>query len=116
MYLRVEYFDQNFSFASCLPRDGKAVRVLKSLENNLDWYLIRLNRPVEYENIQYSHFLLASRHKGCYIGDNKPVDVFILLVPSTHVNITDGFSFKQFNLVAWGTASVIPDQPLTNGN
>ena len=113
MYLRIEYYDQNFSFASCLPRDGKVIQILKSSESDLDWYLLDLIRPILYNNSQYRHLLLASRDKAHFIGDDKPVHVFIRLVPSE--NIANGFSYKQYQLVAWGIANLIPDQPLVNG-
>lgn len=116
MYLHIDYGDQNERFASCLPRDGKVVSKPLCSDSKLDWYLVRLDKDIEYNGVLYSHFLLASRWKGYFIGDNQPVPVFILLVPPDQSVIPDGFSYNQFHFVAWGTASVIPDQSLTNGN
>ena len=115
MYLRIEYADHNERFAPYLPRDGKVVRKPKCSDSNLDWYLVRLNRNLEYNNLEYSHLLLASREERRAIGSDQPVNVYILLVPSAQSDVLDGFSYNQFLHIAWGMASVIPDNSESNG-
>ena len=113
MYLRIEYSDHNESFASCLPRDGKVVSKPKCMDSNLDWHLLRLNKLIIYRDAEYSHLLIASRWKHHAIGEDKPVSVFILLVPTADPNVPNEFSYQQYPFVAWGIATLIPD---TNGD
>jgi hypothetical protein len=49
MRLRVEYADQNESFASYLPRTGQTVRSFTSDKGTVGWLLLRLDEPFEYQ-------------------------------------------------------------------
>ena len=107
MRLRVEYFDQNESFAAQLPREGVVVAQPKSGDSDLSWYLVRLDAPVTYEHAVYTHVLLASRWDGHPLVGPEPTSVFILLVPPPHTSVVDGFSHKRYLHVAWGMSSVV---------
>ena len=47
MRLRIEYFDQNESFAPFLPRAGRVVAELSSTDGATDWFLLKLDEPFE---------------------------------------------------------------------
>jgi hypothetical protein len=81
MRLRIEYSDQNESFAAQLPREGVVVAQPRSSDSDLSWYLLSLDAPVTYEHAAYTHVLLASRWYGHRLGGAEPTPVFILLVP-----------------------------------
>jgi len=107
MRLRIEYFDQNESFAPELPREGAVVARPRSSDSQLSWHLVRLDVPITYEQVAYTHLLLASRWEGCPIGGSESTSVFILLVPPATSSVADGFSHKHYPHVAWGMAYVV---------
>ena len=107
MRLRIEYLDQNESFAAQLPREGVVVAQPTSSDSELSWYLVRLDAPVTYQQAAYTHLLLASRWKGHPLGAPEPTSVFILLVPQSEAMVANGFSHKRYLHVAWGTSSVV---------
>lgn len=99
--LRIEYFDQNDSFASQLPRHGTVEQELAFSDSAGPWYFVRLDAPVLYEEQSYSHLLLMSRCEGFQIGRQNETPVFMLLVPPGMVPKPDQ-SRTQFVHVAWG--------------
>jgi hypothetical protein len=105
MRLRLEYGDQNESFAKVLPVAGLVARKLRSKDGG-EWILFQLDVPTTYEGIPYEYFLLRSRWLGMEIGDAKPTSVFILLV-ADHNEAQDGFDVHGFPHVAWGMAHVL---------
>jgi hypothetical protein len=105
MRLRLEYYDQNESFAKVLPLLGTVARRLRS-KNGGEWVLFRLDAPAIYEGTPYEYFLLGSRWQGMGIGSEKPTSVFILLVADQGV-AQDGFDVHSFPHVAWGTTQVL---------
>jgi len=107
MRLRIEYFDQNESFAKQLPREGLVVAKPKSGDSALPWHLVQLDAPVVYEQTEHTLVLLAARWEGYPIGGTEPASVFILLVPPSISTVTDGFSHKQFPHIAWGVCHVV---------
>jgi len=107
MRLRIEYFDQNESFAALLPREGVVVSNPRCADSPLAWHLLRLDVPLSYDGAEYSHFLIASRWEGQPIGEDTATSVLILLVPSVAAAVSDGFSRKQFAHVAWGMAHIV---------
>ena len=68
--VRLEYFDQNESFAPCLPREGAILKRVAT-SNVDDWYLVELDQPIEYQIkigdpykyklVETSHLLIRSR-------------------------------------------------------
>ena len=102
--LRIEYFDQNESFAGQLPRLGVIEEELAFTDSTGPWYLVRLDATVSYGEQSYSRLLLMSRWEGYQIGGTEETSVFILLVPeSVAPNVHQ--SHKQFVHVAWGMVS-----------
>jgi hypothetical protein len=63
MKLEVKYFDQNEDFASLLPRSGSVEATPSCSDSSHTWYFLCLDEPLVYEDMKYSHFLLASRGK-----------------------------------------------------
>jgi hypothetical protein len=100
MRVRLDYFDQNESFAALLPREGTIERFLSSADGG-KWALFRLDAPAEYEGKSYDYFLLRSRWAGYEIGGPAPASVFILLVDDGS-KLGAGFNVKEFEHVAWG--------------
>lgn len=107
MRLRIEYCDQDGSFAAQLPREGTVVAHPTSCDWQLSWYLVHLDAPVTYEQFDYTHLLLASRWDGHAVDGPEPTSVFLLLVPPSHGTVADGFTYKDFLPVAWGMSHVV---------
>jgi len=107
MRLRIEYFDQNESFAAQLPREGVVVAQPRSGDSELSWHLLHLDTPVTYEHAVYTHVLLASRWASHPLGGSEPTSVFILLVPQSQAMVADGFSHKRYLHVAWGMSCAV---------
>ncbi len=107
MRLRIEYFDQNESFAKQLPREGLVVAAPQSCDSPLHWHLVQLDAPVVYEQVEHTLLLLAARWEGYPIGSTEPTSVFILLVPPSSSAVTDGFSHRHFPHIAWGMCHVV---------
>jgi hypothetical protein len=47
--LKIEYDDQNESFAPLLPRRGVIMRQLRAEQDVDDWFLIKLDIPFDYQ-------------------------------------------------------------------
>ncbi len=100
MRLRLEYFDQNESFAPLLPRMGSVERFVQSRDSRR-WVLLRFDEALEYKNCNYARCLLQSRWKGYEIAGEEMTSVFILLVGDEQ-DVSEGFEVKDFYHVAWG--------------
>jgi hypothetical protein len=121
MRLRIEYFDQNESFAPFLPREGRVVAELSSTGGATDWYLLKLDEPFEYQTtrgalpgspwrlVRVSHFLIRSRWQDHRVGGVAPTSVFILIVDEESVPGTSTISVEDYEHVAWGMCHVEPD-------
>lgn len=107
MRLQITYHDQNDGFGRLLPRTGVVESTPACSDDAHRWFLIRLDAPIEYEGVAYSHFLVASRWRGRDVGEPEPTSVFLLLVPASHGPVGDGFSPKEFPFVAWGMARIL---------
>ena len=113
---RVDYADQNESFAPLLPRSGELTRKLTDVHGNPDWFLLQLDEPLEYQLktgdpyrfrlLKVSRFLLRSRWQGHGIGESEPTSVFILLVEDGEGDVPDRFDPSAYTHVAWGTCFV----------
>ena len=106
MRLRIEYYDHNEAFAQLLPREGTVEDIPEASDSRHRWHLLRLDSPINYDGMHYTHFLVASRWHGKAIGDQEPTSVFVLLVPADS-KPRAGFSYKQFMHVAWGMAHAL---------
>jgi hypothetical protein len=100
MRARLDYFDQNETFAALLPREGTIERFLSSADGG-KWGLFHLDAPPAYEGKSYDYFLLRSRWAGYEIGGPEATSVFVLLVDDV-AKVQDGFNVKEFEHVAWG--------------
>src|SRR2546426_9672707 len=121
MRLRIEYFDQNESFAPFLPRAGRVVAELSSTDGATDWFLLKLDEPFEYQITsgappgsgwrlaRVSHFLIRSRWQDHKVGDVAPTSVFVLIVDEESVPSASTVSVEGYEHVAWGMCHVEPD-------
>jgi hypothetical protein len=110
--LTVEYFDQNESFKSLLPRSGCIVREVSLEDWGAGWYLLELDEPFDYQHkvaepyvfkeMRISHLLIKSRWEGFEIGGAEPTSVFVLLVPDIAALEKGNISSKDFIHVCWG--------------
>jgi hypothetical protein len=100
MRLQLDYFDQNESFGSLLPRSGTVERFLKSSDGGT-WALFRFDNAIEYRNRRYDQCLLKSRWEGFDIGSKDETSVFILLVDDGQ-DVPEQFEVKSYFHVAWG--------------
>ena len=105
MRLRLEYFDQNETFAKLLPQEGRVDRVVSSREGQR-WVLFQFDRSVTYEGRNYDHVLLRSRWSGQELSEQESTSVFIVLVEDL-ARVTDGLAIDAFSHVAWGTVSIL---------
>lgn len=109
--VRLEYSDQNESFAPCLPREGTILKRIAS-SNVDDWYLVGLDQPIEYQIkvgepykfklVETSHLLIRSRWADHAIGDDEPTSVFLLLVEPEQLPLSTPLDIEQYHHVAWG--------------
>lgn len=114
MRLRIEYYDQNESFATLLPRLGSVSATYFDANGGGPWLLLDLDEPLQYqlkvgEPFQYlvmkvDAFLIRSRWQGREVGDSEGVSVFILLVEEGSHPTSSVIDPKAYIHVAWGTA------------
>jgi hypothetical protein len=112
MRLRVEYSDQNESFARYLPRVGQTTGSFTSDAGTSGWFLLELDEPFEYQlkvgeafrvrEIVVTHSLLRSRWAGHDIGGAKPTSVFVLLVEEGAVPLKGPVHVEDYVHIAWG--------------
>jgi hypothetical protein len=112
MRLRVEYSDQNESFARYLPRVGQTTRSFTSDAGTPGWFLFELDEAFEYQlkvgeafrfcEIVVTHFLLRSRWAGYDIGGAAPTSVFILLVEEGALPLKGPIHVEDYVHIAWG--------------
>jgi len=100
-HLRIEYLDQNESFAGSLPRSGVVSRKLRTADSTT-WYLLDLDDPVEYTGSQHQKIAIRSRWEGHEIGEAEPTSVFIALIRDPSLLEDDPAQTDAFELVAWG--------------
>jgi hypothetical protein len=110
--ITVEYFDQNESFKSFLPRSGRLVREVSLEDWGVGWYLLELDEPFDYQHkvaepyvfreLHITHLLIKSRWEGFDLGGSEPTSVFVLLIPEVTVLERSNISSKDFIHVCWG--------------
>jgi hypothetical protein len=110
--ITVEYFDQNESFKTLLPRSGRIVKELSLTDWGPGWKLIDLDEPFDYQHkmgdpyvfraLHVTQLLIKSRWEGFPIGGAEPTSVFVLLVPDPLVLTKGNPSSKDFFHVCWG--------------
>ena len=112
--MRIEYFDQNESFATQLPRSGTACGTYFDANGVGPWFLVELDEPLNYQlkvgepfqfrAMQVDAFLIRSRWQGKEVGDPDGTSVFILLVEEGHHPTGSVIDPKAYFHVAWGNA------------
>ena len=114
--VRVEYDDQNEAFASMLPRSGELVGRYGDVHGNSDWFRVRLDTPLEYQEkvgepyqfrlLNVTDFLIRSRSATHALGTADSVPVFILLVNASQKPVPNPFDPSAYVHVAWGLCMV----------
>ncbi|MBF0103898.1 MAG: hypothetical protein HQM16_01110 [Deltaproteobacteria bacterium] len=109
--IRLEYFDQNEDFASCLPRVATVLKRIAT-SNVDDWYHVELDQPIEYQIkvgdpyryrvVETNHLLIRSRWTDHPIGDIEPTSVFIVLVEREQFPLVTPLQIEKYHHVAWG--------------
>jgi len=110
--VKIEYDDQNEKFAFLLPCRGTIIRQLRAEQGVVDWFLIKLDIPFDYQIkspdsfsftlLHCDNILIRSRWKGHRIGDVKPTSVFILLIRDKNQLQNEPIKVEQFYHAAWG--------------
>jgi hypothetical protein len=116
MRLRIEYADQNESFAPFLPRTGTIIRRCVTTAGDENWFHLlldagfkfqaQLENPFRFRLIDCTEFLIQSRHLGKDIGQAEPTHVFIVLV-SSEQRVVDPIDLHEFYHAAWGISHTI---------
>jgi len=105
----LEYFDQNVTFERAFTSQYcKVLERFTGVDREEDWYLVKLEIPVEYEGAEYGHLMIGSRWVGGLIGSKEETAVFIVLVPDPEA-ITRPFKMDRSLYVAWGFTAPHPD-------
>lgn len=115
--VRIDYFDQNESFARCLPRTGEVRGQYSSTEGADNWFLVHLDElisyqleaptPPKWELIETEYLLIRSRWLGKDIGAAEPVSVFLLLVRPSQLPLTGPLKIESYIHAAWGMCSAL---------
>ena len=100
----IAYFDHNEVFKHQLPTTGVVVSRLASSKTD-DWYLLKLDEPVQWEGSDYGHLLIRSRWKDQAITDPEGTSVFLLLVPDGEFPLDEPIDPEEYIHVAWGFAT-----------
>lgn len=119
--VKIDYFDQNESFAQFLPRIGQITRQLVDEYGNTNWFLVKLDKPFEYqlktgdnfkfELINCNNLLIRSRWKNQEINKDEDTSVFIMLIHKETKLLTLPIKINDYIHVAWGSAKIINDLP-----
>lgn len=96
----LEYADQNDTIASELPRTGVIKDKIK-IGKTGDNFVVKLDRPIHFDNYDFDEIIVKHRHVGHYIGSTKEVDVHLLL-PRVKL-VKDKYLIDDFSHVAWLT-------------
>ena len=117
--VRLEYADQNESFASCLPCVGSICGRFTSTSGMDDWYLVQLDEPVACQVtvgepllsrlLETDHILIRSRWEGQQVGEREPTSVFLVLVDPSRLPLSSPIRIEDFHHVAWGMCHTLSD-------
>ena len=118
MRIRLDYFDQNDDFASCLPRTGRVVARLSATGGVTDWHLVLLDQAISYRIgfpeppphrfIETHWVLIRSRWQGRPIGEAEPVSVFLLLVQASQLPLPGPIDVQNYYHAAWAMCHTLP--------
>lgn len=115
--IKVDYDDQNESFAKFLPRNGQIIQRLTDEYGNSDWLLVKLDEFFEYQlktgdNFQFrlikcDQFLIRSRWKNQRVDSEEGTSVFIMLIPNEEKLLNIPIRIDDYVHIAWGYAKLI---------
>ena len=114
--VRLEYHDQNESFANYLPIDGTVSRRCTATTGPTDWYLVELREPIDYQHhvgpgYQFKRLiipqvLIRSRWSGEPLGPHTEPSVFLLLVSETQEVPQGPLAIDEFIHICWARCRV----------
>jgi hypothetical protein len=105
----LEYFDQNVTFERAFtPQYCEVLERFSGVDGEEDWYLVKLDIPVEYKGATYGLLMIRSRWVGGVIGSEDATSVFVVLVPDSEA-ITHPFRMDRSLYIAWGFTALHPD-------
>jgi hypothetical protein len=119
--VRLEYDDQNASFARRLPVEGTISRRCIAATGSEDWFLVELDEPIDYpheagpgsqlQRFAVAHVLIRSRWTSMPIGPGASPSVFLLLVQQSQEVSESGLIIDDFIHACWARCHVLPGSP-----
>jgi hypothetical protein len=116
--VRLEYDDQNESFARYLPVEGTISQRCLTTIGPDDWYLVELDEPIDYQHEVGPRFefqrlivqrvLIRSRWANMPIGPGVSPSVFLLLVQQSQELPEYGLVIDDFIHVCWARCHALP--------
>jgi hypothetical protein len=103
--MRLEISDSdNTFFEACLPCRGIAVRQISLSDWGDNWFLLELERAIEYKSQVHRQLLVRSRWQGREVGEPRPTSVFVLLIIDESALAKATVSSRDFDFVTWAMA------------
>ena len=116
--VRLEYDDQNESFARHLPVEGTISHRCTESTGPEDWFLVELDEPIDYQHevaprsqsqrLIAPRVLIRSRWTGLPIGPGASPSVFLLLVQQSQEVSEYGLIIDDFVHACWARCHVLP--------
>jgi hypothetical protein len=114
--IRLEYDDQNESFARYLPVEGTISRRCIAAAGPEDWFVVELDEPIDYQGevgpelqrIVVPRVLIRSRWPSVPIGRGASPSVFLLLARQSQELAEQGLIIDDFIHVCWARCRVLP--------
>ena len=97
----------NYKFGAAMPAAGATGSISRriALEDwGDDWYLVDLDQPILFNDVNHTQVLIRSRMEGRALGDVNPTWVFVLLIPDQAALEQPRLSSKDFYHVTWCNA------------
>jgi hypothetical protein len=115
--VRIDYDDQNESFATHLPAYGTVIERCTATTGADDWYLVELEEPLDYQHQTGPHFqferlivsrvLVRSRWRGEPLGPTTSPSVFLLLVSDGRAVDPACLKIADFIFICWARCRVL---------
>jgi hypothetical protein len=113
--VKIEYADQNESFAASLPVTGRLSRPLFAGDDPRPWWVVVLDDTVEYQLkvgdpyqfrlIRSGELVIGTREQNREIGGREATAVHILLPLRADATQGSDLRVPEFYHVAWGVCS-----------
>lgn len=114
--VRIDYDDQNESFATRLPALGTVTARCTSTTGPDDWYLVELEKPLDYQHQIGPHFqfkrldisrvLVRSRWLGEPLSPTTSSSVFLLLVSDDQAVDPKYLNVDDYIFICWARCRV----------